>query len=136
MESEEILVGEKTSDFETFHLFRSSIDVNDNRILTFVTKSGETDVIHRLNLDNKELLPTISFKELVTISSPSWSPDGERIAFTGLSRMGFNDIYVYDTTTENLLKLTNDVYDDRDPSWSPDSKYIAFSSDRTMTGDH
>ena len=134
--SEEIIVGEKSSEFEKFHLFRSSIDVNENRILTFVTKSGETDVIHRLNLDNNELLPSLSFKELVTISSPSWSPDGDKIAFTGLSRKGFNDIYIFDIPNNYLLKLTNDVYDDRDPSWSPDSKYIAFSSDRTMMGDH
>lgn len=132
--SEEIIVGEKSSDFEKFHLFRSSIDVNENRILTFVTKSGETDVIHRLNLDNNELLPALSFKELVTISSPSWSPDGNKIAFTGLSRMGFNDIYIFDIPNNYLQKLTNDDYDDRDPSWSPDSKYIAFSSDRTMMG--
>jgi len=136
MEAEEVLIGEKSSEFETFHLFRSSIDVNDNRILAFVTKSGETDVIHRMSLDNGEQMPPISFKELVTISSPSWSPDGEKLAFTGLSRKGFNDLYVYDIPNGNMLKLTNDVYDDRDPSWSPDGEYIAFSSDRTMTGDH
>jgi len=134
MESKEILVGEKSSEYETFHLFRSSIDVSANRILAFVTKSGETDVIHRINLDNNERMPSIAFKELVSISSPSWSPDGKKLAFTGLSRMGFNDIYIYDISKGYLLKLTNDIYDDRDPSWSPDGKYIAFSSDRTMTG--
>ncbi|TFB09404.1 hypothetical protein E3V55_07680, partial [Candidatus Marinimicrobia bacterium MT.SAG.3] len=132
--AELILSGEQSNDYETFHLFRSSISVNDHRILAFVTKSGETDVIHRLNLDTREKYPPLQFKSLVTISSPSWSPDGNRIVFTGLSRNGYNDIYIYDILSTQLSKLTNDLYDDRDPSWSPNSENIVFSSDRTQMG--
>ena len=132
--AELILSGERSNDYETFHLFRSSISVNNHRILAFVTKSGETDVIHRLNLDTREKYPPLQFKSLVTISSPSWSPDGNSIVFTGLSRNGYNDIYIYDIWSTQLSKLTNDLYDDRDPSWSPDGENIVFSSDRTQMG--
>jgi len=132
--AELILSGERSNDYETFHLFRSSISVNNHRILAFVTKSGETDVIHRLNLDTREKYPPLQFKSLVTISSPSWSPDGNRIVFTGLSRNGYNDIYIYDILSTQLSKLTHDLYDDRDPSWSPDGENIVFSSDRTQMG--
>ncbi|MCH7818388.1 MAG: PD40 domain-containing protein [Candidatus Marinimicrobia bacterium] len=134
-EAEFVLTGEKSNEYETFHLFRSSISVNNDRILAFVTKSGETDVIHRLNLDTGSKYPPLQFDNLVTISSPSWSPDGRKIAFTGLSRNGYNDIYIYDITGDKLSKLTNDTYDDRDPSWSPNGKHIVFSSDRTQTGE-
>ena len=133
-EPEVVLVGEKSGDYETFHLFRSSIDVSENRTLIFVTKSGETDVIHRISLDNGHKFPPLLFQNLVSIASPSWSPDGKKISFVGLSRNGYNDIYVYDLSNDDLLKLTNDFYDDRDPSWSPDGNQILFASDRTQTG--
>jgi len=132
--AEYVLAGEKSNEYETFHMFRSSISVNDDRILAFVTKSGETDVLHRLNLDTGIKYPLLRFDNLVTISSPSWSPDGKKITFTGLSRNGYNDIYIYDIMGDQLSKLTNDAYDDRDPSWSPNGEHIVFSSDRTQTG--
>ncbi len=134
-EAEFILTGEKSFEYETFHMFRSSISVSDDRILAFVTKSGETDVIHRLNLDTGINYPPLQFDNLVTISSPAWSPDGTKITFTGLSRNGYNDIYIYDVKGVQLRKLTNDTYDDRDPSWSPNGEHIVFSSDRTQTGE-
>ena len=64
--------------------------------------------------------------------SPSWSPDGERIAF-GSDRKGDwtnYDIYVMDADGGNQQKLTNDRGDDWLPSWSPDGERIAFMSER------
>ena len=65
-------------------------------------------------------------------SSPSWSPDGKRIAFAS-DRDGdllhFN-IYVMDVDGKNPQRLTNNRQNDQYPSWSPDGKRIAFSSDK------
>ncbi len=61
--------------------------------------------------------------------TPTWSPDGNRIAFTG-HRNGFTDLFVLDLTTEELTRLTADQYADLQPSWSPDGRYIAFTTDR------
>ncbi len=61
---------------------------------------------------------------------PSWSPDGQRIAFTS-RRDGNDEIYVMDTDGKNPRRLTdNPVWKDYAPSWSPDGKRIAFSSNR------
>ena len=63
--------------------------------------------------------------------SPSWSPDGKRIAFTRAKDEHFNsDIYVMDTDGRNQQRLTNNPHDDGSPSWSPDGKRIVFSSKR------
>ena len=61
--------------------------------------------------------------------SPSWSPDGKRIAFQS-ERDGNSEIYVMDADGANLQRLTNNPNLDEFPSWSPDSKQITFSSVR------
>ena len=65
--------------------------------------------------------------------SPSWSPDGKRIAFES-DRDGHGpfhfEIYVMDADGGNPQNLTNDPNSDSFPSWSPDGERIVFSSDR------
>ena len=75
--------------------------------------------------------------------SPSWSPDGKRIAFVSNRDGHVNirgrltyEIYVMDANGENQQNLTNDPSNDRSPSWSPDGKRIVFSSDRDNDRDH
>jgi Tol biopolymer transport system component len=134
-EDREILIkGEKSSDFEAFHLFSSKIDVNQSGILAFGSKSGENDALYLYDIPNRKILTKYYFDHLVAILSPSWSPDGKKVAFSGLSFHGYNDIYVFNTETEELTQLTNDFYDDLEPSWSPDGNFIVFSSDRTEFG--
>ncbi len=66
--------------------------------------------------------------------SPSWSPDGKRIAFAsdrdGQDGRPAYEIYVMDADGGNLQNLSNNRNDDRSPSWSPDGKRIVFASDR------
>ena len=76
-------------------------------------------------------------------ASPSWSPDGKRIAFISDRDGHVNirdspnyEIYVMDADGGNQLNLTNDPHNDRSPSWSPDGKRIVFSSDRDNDRDH
>ena len=69
--------------------------------------------------------------------SPSWSPDGKRIAFSS-DRKGDVvkfDIYVMDADGGNQQKLTNHRGWDSSPSWSPDGERIAFMSRRDGNGE-
>jgi WD40 repeat protein len=134
-QDEYVLVkGERTSDFESFHLFNSKIDVNNRGELTFVTKSGESDVIYVYNIDERKIAKKFQFEDLVSLASPNWSPDNRQIAFSGISFAGLSDLYLVDVASGELQRLTNDFYYDHDPAWSPDGRVIAFSSDRSFHG--
>ena len=61
---------------------------------------------------------------------PSWSPDGQRIAFSSADENGSYDIYVVNADGSDLQRITDDPERDYSPSWSPDGQLIAFVSRR------
>ena len=125
-----ILRGEKNDDYETFHLFQSSIDINNDGVAAFVTKSGENDVIHFYSIGEDRVIKRYMNKSLISISSPKYSPDQKKIAFQAIDVKGYSDIYILDIETEEVKRVTNDYYDERSPAWIDNNK-IVFSSDRT-----
>ena len=129
-----LIRGERNNQFESFHLLDSRMGVSKDGRLAFVTKSGETDVIHTYDLESGENGRMYGFDEIIALYSPTWSPDGSRIAFVAIDESGFIDLYVYDTEHDRLERLTDDSYDERDPAWSPDGRFLVFSSDRTSKG--
>ena len=95
-EPEVLVRGGRSLDFEAFHLLDSRMDVSADGLLAFVTKRGERDVIHLYDLRQRQREAMLGFDELVGIYSPTVSPDGRQVAFTGISRGGFADLYLYD----------------------------------------
>jgi Tol biopolymer transport system component len=72
------------------------------------------------------------FPELGEIYTPTWSPDGKRIAFSAIVG-GMSDLFIYDLPKRELSRVTNDAYADLQPAWSPDGKSIAFVTDQFTT---
>jgi TolB protein len=61
---------------------------------------------------------------------PTWSPDGQRLAFTS-DRGGDFDIYVLDVTQGTAALLNDDEGWSMMPTWSPDGQLIAYLSSTT-----
>jgi TolB protein len=67
--------------------------------------------------------------------SPSWSPNGQFLAFAwrrnyGPGAPGGQDIYVMDIASKQWVQLTHDSGVNDYPSWSPDGRHLVFESTR------
>ena len=90
-----------------------------------VNGESETDEIFVMNADGSGQTQLINND--VSDEEPSWSPDGEKIAFSGF---GDDDsdgrgVFVMNADGSDVNRLT----DGSQPSWSPDGEKIAFSND-------
>ncbi len=67
-------------------------------------------------------------------SYPSWSPDGQSIAFQSYGD-GNWEIYVVNADGTGRTRLTENPATDDSPSWSPSGRSIVFYSDRDGNGE-
>jgi TolB protein len=66
------------------------------------------------------------------VSSPSWSPNGQFLAFAwnrkyGPGAPGGQDIYIMDIASLKWIQLTHDTGQCDFPSWSPDGRHIVYA---------
>jgi TolB protein len=64
-------------------------------------------------------------------TSPSWSPNGQFLAFSwnrkyGPGAPGGQDIYIMDIASKRWIQLTHDTGSNDFPSWSPDGRHLVF----------
>lgn len=85
-----------------------------------------------LNPQNGDKIVEHRYPELGEIYTPTFSPDGKRVAFAAIVG-GYMDLFVTDLATGELRRLTNDLYTDLQPAWSPDGAVIAFVTGRYST---
>jgi TolB protein len=74
-------------------------------------------------------------------SSPSWSPNGQFVAFAwdrkyGPGAPGGQDIYIMEVATKRWWQLTHDGGRCDFPSWSPDGRHIAYANSADGRADH
>ena len=75
----------------------------------------------------QELMPELRGNQ----ADPSWSPGGNRLAFSGRSNVGSTAIHILDVKTRQVTTLpdSNGLFS---PRWAPDGQYlIAMPSDST-----
>lgn len=127
---EVVIRGEQEAVFETFHLLKPTLAVSDKGVVAFITKAGPTDVIHFYSIEKDEVISRFRNDELISIEGPSYSKDGNLLTFSAIDNKGYNDIYVLNVSRNELTRLTNDYYSDKEPVFRDDESLV-FISDRT-----
>ncbi len=100
---------------------------NDGRSVAFVRESNGRKHIVIRNIENGEEMTVPGLG--VNMSYPSWSPDGELLAYSASSiteqaeqdqQKGQNrDIYYFDVVARRTERVTTSPQDDFNPAWSP-----------------
>ncbi len=86
-------------------------------------------VISIVDVERKKLVDEYKFDDLDEVTNPGWSPDGNKLVFSAMQG-GFTDLWLYDTETEELRRLTDDPFADLEPEFSTDGTKVVFVTDR------
>jgi Tol biopolymer transport system component len=124
-----LVSGERTASFETLRFFNTSIAWSpDEKTIALPAKVGGEDALYLIEVPSGKVKRKLKFG-LDAIYSPTWSPDGKRIAFVGIDH-GWSHLMVADTDGKNREELLSGPYSVREPAWSPDGTTIAYATDQ------
>jgi len=106
----------------------------DNRRFVLSAQRRGRDVLVLIDTRNGNVLREYAIPDVSEISSPSWSPDGGTIVFSG-NKGGVTDVWSVELASGQARQLTNDMYGDLQPSFSPDGRTVAFATERGVALD-
>lgn len=98
---------------------------NGDQVALFVKKERGRNLL-LLNPLTGEIEKSIPM-EIEQQLAPTYSPDGTKIAFAGISG-NQSDIFLYDLASNTTTNLTQDAFFDGAPVFSPDGKWLVYSS--------
>ena len=98
--------------------------------LIFISDRGGAVVLYEMNVDGSNV-QKIDLPDMGYVVDPSWSPNGQVLAFSWRRPSGNYDIYVMDIVSHQLAELTRDAGRNERPSWAPDGRHLVFQSTRT-----
>lgn len=100
--------------------------------MVFVSDRGGQPSLYMSNSDGTNA-QKIDLPDMGYVVDPSWSPNGQLLAFSWRRPSGNYDIYVMDIVSRQLVELTRDEGRNERPSWAPDGRHLVFESTRTGT---
>src|SRR5271155_537152 len=100
--------------------------------IVFVSDRGGDPVLYLANSDGTDV-QKLDMPDMGYVVDPSWSPNGQLLAFSWRRPSGNFDIYIMDIVSRQLVELTRDQGRNERPSWAPDGRHIVFESTRTGT---
>jgi TolB protein len=105
--------------------YRGVFAPHGDKLAVVMSDPGEATDIYAVRPDGSGLRRLTRDRAIEV--SPSWSPDGERVAFVS-DRSGSPQVFVMDADGSNARRLTYQGSYNTHPEWSPDGQWIAYES--------
>jgi hypothetical protein len=103
-----------------------AVSPDGNLVAVFARRERGRDLL-LLNALDGGIRQTILMPDLDQQYNPTFSPDGELVAFRAM-KDGKADIWTYNLQTKAFANLTNDDAFDSAPAYSPDGKWLYYVS--------
>lgn len=101
-----------------------SWSANGDRLAYFArTEKHRTLIIQ--NVLTGEIEKRLEMKTIDEPESPSFSPDGRKVAFAGLQN-ATGDIFTVDVESGAVTNVTKDAFADSGPTWTPDGSALIY----------
>src|SRR5271157_2790483 len=98
--------------------------------IVFVSDRGGVPQLYLMNADGTNV-SKLDLPDMGYVIDPSWSPNGQLLAFSWRRPNGNFDIYIMEVATRQIVELTRDTDRNERPSWAPDGRHIVFESTRS-----
>ena len=143
------IVEDSRPGLESLHLISRRTFAVGNGWLAWIGRSGPADVLEVARFERRPQGSSEPFRVwgkrrfhlvergILEAGDPTFSPDGRFVAFAGMRRDGFKDVFVLpldeNATVEDLRQVTDDDFGESGLFWSDAGIYLA--TDATPDGD-
>lgn len=111
----------------------------DGKKITFVSNKSGSPRIFILDIPPSgvplnHIKPKLISMTTGSATSPSWSPDGKKIAFSAFQQKT-RQIFVYDLEQEREIQITEGPLHKENPTWAPNSLHLIYNTHAMHGGD-
>lgn len=106
------------------------VNPKNGNLVLFVSGPGAQQ-IYRMNAEGADVQRVTNGEG--EASNPSWSPDGQKMAFSwtrGYAKGEWN-VFVMDIGSGQYIQLTHGEGKNENPVWAPDGRHLVFTSTRS-----
>jgi len=104
----------------------------DGQEIVFTRETESGSRLFRMRPDGSEQRQVTLDPSVSDVFDPTYSPDGQRILFSGHISHLDHDIYAMNADGTGLTRITTGPEFDRRPTFSPDGRQIAFQRDDSI----